>query len=204
MAAFCSCCVSYHLRKRQLRGDMTRYIWCGLELQQRLSWERFCAASACSDKLAGDLKTCCKLLTAPMRPVPQLQWRLALLRPLWRAVLAPAVPVPGGGLGVGQLECICQLPRCCTPLRSSIANASPAVRCSCPRRPSSTPAQPHALNTPLCPAVPWSAGVVLLCAVGGLHPLGHPGRDAPAEHVRAGLSLGCRHCWLSPAACLGS
>ena len=47
MAAFCSCCVSYHLRKRQLRGDMTRYIWCGRGLQQRLSWQRYCAASAC-------------------------------------------------------------------------------------------------------------------------------------------------------------
>lgn len=27
VSAFCSCCVSYHLRKRVLRGDMTRYIW---------------------------------------------------------------------------------------------------------------------------------------------------------------------------------
>lgn len=28
LSAFCSWCVSYHLRKRVLRGDMTRYICC--------------------------------------------------------------------------------------------------------------------------------------------------------------------------------
>ena len=90
VAAFCSCCVSYHLRKRQLRGDMSRYIWCG-----RGGCESLMQSCVCSQVV---FPTGSETQPAALLPLLQLQWRLAVLRPLRRAVLSPAVPVPGGGL----------------------------------------------------------------------------------------------------------
>ena len=122
VAAFCSCCVSYHLRKRQLRGDMSRYIWCGRGVVRASKQLQPC-------KCCWESCVCCQVLLrthsgtqpAALLPLVQLQRRLAVLRPLRRAVLSSAVPVPGGGLGLGRLRasccrtliCLCMMPAAC-------------------------------------------------------------------------------------------
>lgn len=163
LSIFCGQCVSYHLRKRYLRGDMTRYLCCNGAGLPALLGARAAAPgvsphghSGCRMLEPGGLPA---LWTHASVSMPSaLCRRLALFWPLRRVQLATAVPVPGGEF-CGECCVLCACSQ--RLLASSCSAASGAHALPAPSRPlwprvhscaallRCPPAAPHAHPAPL-------------------------------------------------------
>ena len=101
LSVFCPCCVSYHLRKRVLRGDMSRYLCCNGDWPcsgrcGEQSAPEFCLGLEVGGWVAG--AGCCRRASnsAPRRLHAE-QFASGCQRPLWAhppAHRTPACPQP--------------------------------------------------------------------------------------------------------------
>lgn len=67
VSAFCSCCVSYHLRKRVLRGDMSRYLCCNGD------WP---CSGRCGEQSSPELCLCLEVSCCFAQSVASTRWAI--------------------------------------------------------------------------------------------------------------------------------
>jgi hypothetical protein len=101
VAAFCSCCVSYHLRKRQLRGDMSRYICCNGD------WP---CSGRCGEQSAPEMCLCLEVSCCFAQSVASTRWAIQDEMHLQNTQCDNCII--GTMIAAQYLACICWLAAC--------------------------------------------------------------------------------------------